>query len=75
MVKKNPKKFKFDAKKIESQFFKNLKMIGYGYISLKQSSRKKRRKIIESFQRHYLPDNVTGKIDIKTFKTSHFLLM
>jgi len=73
--KKNPKKFKFDAKKIESQFFKNLKMIGYGYISLKQSSRKKRRKIIESFQRHYLPDNVTGKIDIKTFKTSHFLLM
>ena len=62
------------VKKIESQFFKNLKMLGYGYISLKQSNGKKKRKIIESFQRHYLPDNVTGKIDTKTLKISYFLL-
>ena len=53
-------------------FFKNLKKIGYRYFSAtnKNASSKK---IIRSFQLHYLPKNVTGKIDKKTLKISHFL--
>ena len=31
------------------------------------------KKIIKCFQQHYLPNNVTGKIDKKTFEISHFL--
>ena len=31
------------------------------------------KKIIKCFQQHYSPKNVTGKIDKKTFKISHFL--
>ena len=29
--------------------------------------------IIKSFQRRYVPNNVTGIIDRKTFKISHYL--
>ena len=29
--------------------------------------------LIKAFQRRFLPNNVTGKIDEKTFKISHFL--
>ena len=31
------------------------------------------KKVIKSFQQHYLPKNVTGKIDRKTLEISHFL--
>ena len=70
--KKNNKNLKVKTSKIESLFFKNLKKLGYNYFSVhKKSSNDK--KIIKSFQMHYLPNNVTGKIDQKTFKISYFL--
>ena len=59
-------------KKIEIQFFKNLHKIGYGYFSINKRNSKDK-KIIKSFQRHYLPGNVTGRLDQKTFIISHFL--
>ena len=59
-------------KKLESNFLNNLKKIGYRYFSNSKKS-SKNKKIIKSFQQHYLPNNVTGKIDKKTFIISHFL--
>ena len=59
--------------KFENLFFKNLKKIGYRYFSInKRKSTDK--KIVKSFQQHYLPKNVTGKIDLKTLRVSHLLL-
>ena len=60
------------SKMSESNFYNNLKKIGYRYFS---SSKKSpgNKKIIKSFQQHYLPNNVTGRIDEKTYKISHFL--
>ena len=59
-------------KNIQNLFFKNLFKIGYRYFSLK-----KRKKsdifLIKAFQRRFLPDKVTGKIDQKTYIISHFL--
>ena len=60
-------------KKTESDFYKNLKKIGYRYLSTSKKGTKNK-KIIKSFQQHYLPNNVTGKIDKKTLKISHFLI-
>ena len=60
-------------KKFEVLFFKNLKKLGYRYFSISKRKTLKIKKIIKSFQQHYLPKNVTGKIDQKTFKISHFL--
>ena len=61
-------------KKKESRnfFFKNLFNIGYRYFSLKKKNIKDR-VIIKSFQSKFLPKNVTGKIDQKTYKISHYL--
>ena len=71
--KNSKKKFRLtDRKKIENLFFKNLHKIGYRYFKIDKRD-KKDRLIIKSFQRHYFPQNVSGKIDIKTFKISHFL--
>ena len=70
--KKDHKNLIIDIKKIESLFFKNLKKIGYNYFRVYKRSTKDK-KIIKSFQQHYLPYNVTGKIDQKTYKISHFL--
>ena len=61
-----------DQKKMEISFFKNIYKIGYRYFSLKKRD-KKDKFIIKSFQRHYLPKNVSGKIDLKTYKISYFL--
>ena len=58
---------------IHRAFFKNLQKIGYRFFSVNKRSTNKDKKIIKSFQRHFLPKNVTGKIDQKTFKISHFL--
>ena len=59
-------------KKIDILFFKNLKKLGYRYFNI--TKRKTiDKKVIRSFQRHYLPNRVTGKIDKKTLKISHFL--
>ena len=71
-LKKNKTKVKLNLKNREKLFFKNLKILGYRYFSIyKRNSKDK--KIIRSFQQHYLPDNVNGKIDQKTFETSYFL--
>ena len=65
-------KIKLNRKKIENFFFKNLQQIGYRYFKIQKRSEKDW-KVIKSFQSHYLPKNVTGKIDQKTFKISLFL--
>ena len=57
---------------MENLFFNNLKKLGYRYFKINKRSLKDR-KIIKSFQRHYVPDNITGIIDRKTFKISQFL--
>ena len=59
-------------KKIESLFYQNLYKIGYRYFKIKKRANADKF-IIASFQNRYLPQNVTGKIDLKTFKISHFL--
>ena len=59
-------------KKTENLFFKNLYKIGYRYFKINKRA-KEDKYIVASFQRHYLPQNVTGKIDLKTLKISHFL--
>ena len=63
----------FDTKKIEILFYKNLKKLGYRYFSGNKMN-KKNKLVIKSFQQHYLPKTVTGKIDKKTYKISHFLI-
>ena len=66
--------YNFNLKKKEnSLFFKNLYKIGYRYFSLIKRDKKKEAKIIKVFQQKYLPKNVSGKIDQKTFKICHFL--
>ena len=61
-----------DEKKLKTLFFKNLKKLGYRYFDINRRNIRDR-KIIRSFQQHYLPENLTGKIDKKTLKISHFL--
>ena len=63
----------FNKSDFESSFFKNLKKIGYRYFSISKRKPKDKR-IVKSFQQHYLPKNVTGKIDLKTFRISHLLV-
>ena len=67
------KKLKLTNKEgIKNLFFKNLFKIGYRYFHVFKR-RKKDILIIKSFQQHYLPNKVSGKIDKKTFKISQFL--
>jgi N-acetylmuramoyl-L-alanine amidase len=67
------KKLKFtDYKKIESLFFNNLFKIGYRYFIVTKRT-KNDRLVIKSFQQHYLPHKVSGKIDQKTLNISDFL--
>ena len=63
---------KVKSKKIDKIFFKNLKKLGYRYFNIERRNFKDQ-KIIKSFQQHYSPKNVTGKIDQKTFQISQFL--
>ncbi len=55
-------------------FFKNLKKLGFRYFSLNIRKKIEDKKIIKSFQQHYLPKNVTGKLDQKTHIICHFLV-
>ena len=64
---------KSNSKQTEVLFFKNLKKLGFRYFNVHKRNYKDI-KIIKSFQQHYLPNNVTGKIDQKTYKISHFLV-
>ncbi len=63
---------KIDQKKIRQLFFKNLFKIGYRYFDKKKRG-KKDSLIVKAFQRRFLQNKVTGKIDKKTLITSHFL--
>ena len=56
----------------QTVFFKNLKKIGYRYFSIYKRSLKDK-KVVKSFQQHFAPKNVTGKIDEKTLKISKYL--
>jgi len=58
--------------KVKKLFFKNLFKIGYRYFD-KNRRAKKDIFLIEAFQRRFLPNKVTGKIDKKTFQISRFL--
>ena len=58
---------------MDTLFFKNLQKFGYRYFNIRKRAPKDK-KIIRSFQQHYLPNNVSGKIDQKTLKISHFLI-
>ena len=64
--------FTIDKKKINKLFFRNLKKLGYRYFNINKENLSDK-KIILSFQQHFLPQNLTGKIDKKTFEISHFL--
>ena len=66
-------KIKLNRKNLENLFFKNLKQLGYRYFKT-QIRNVNDRKVIKAFQRHFLPNNVTGKIDKKTYKISLFLV-
>jgi N-acetylmuramoyl-L-alanine amidase len=71
--KKSKKKLQVNKKKeIENLFFQNLYKIGYRYFDLKKR-RVKDKLVIKSFQKRFLPKNISGKIDKKTFEVSHFL--
>ena len=70
--KKNQLDFKLNKKILTKLFFKNLEKLGYRYFRINKRSPNDK-KIIKSFQQHYLQKSVTGRIDKKTFKISHFL--
>ena len=59
--------------KIEELFFKNLQKFGFRYFSINKKNLNDMM-IVKAFQRHYLPDYITGKIDQKTYEISHFLI-
>ena len=61
-----------NQKNIVNLFFKNLYKIGYRYFEVNKRT-KKDKLIIKSFQQHYQPKNVSGKIDRKSLKISHLL--
>ena len=63
---------KIKKKKTRELFFNNLFRIGYRYFK-KNKIDKNDKSVIKAFQRRYLPKNVSGKIDTKTLKISHFL--
>jgi N-acetylmuramoyl-L-alanine amidase len=69
---KKREKIEENKKKLRIVFFKNLKKIGFRYFNVYKRTASDKR-IIKSFQQHFLPQNVTGKIDKKTLKISHLL--
>ena len=62
----------FDKKKMKILFFKNLTKLGYRHFNTHKNNNNNT-KVIKSFQRHYLPNNVTGVMDQKTYEISYFL--
>ena len=65
-------KNKINQKKMEALFYKYLQKVCYRYVTNTKINLKNKM-IVKAFQRHYLPNNITGKINQKTFKISHFL--
>ena len=66
-------KIEVDPKKIKALFFKNLQKFGFRYFSINKKNLNDMM-IVKAFQRHYLPNYITGKIDQKTYEISHFLI-
>ena len=66
------KSIKLNDEKVQKLFFKYLFKIGYRYFDIKRRTDKDIF-LIESFQRRFLPNKITGKIDQKTLKISEFL--
>ena len=66
-------KIEVDPKKIKALFFKNLQKFGFRYFTTNKKNFNDVM-IVKAFQRHYLPNYITGKIDQKTYKISHFLI-
>jgi N-acetylmuramoyl-L-alanine amidase len=64
--------FKINKRYTKTTFFKNLYKLGYRYFNINKRNALDK-KIIKSFQQHYLPKNVNGKLDQKTQIISHFL--
>ena len=60
------------SKKKNSEFFKNLHKLGYRYFKVNKRCLKDKQ-VIRSFQQHFVPNNVNGKIDQKTLKISYLL--
>ena len=69
---KNKNVSKVHPKKMQELFFKNLKKLGYKYFNLRKRNFKEK-KVIKSFQQRYLPNNLTERVDQKTFNISQFL--
>ena len=65
--------FKISKNSQKKNFFKNIHKIGYRYFNKNLRNQKNDRLLIKAFQRRYLPNQVTGNIDYKTYKISHFL--
>ena len=61
-----------NKKILKEKFFNNLFKIGYRYFQKKRRN-KNDSLIIKAFQRRYLPEEVTGSINQKTYVISHFL--
>ena len=59
-------------KNLEALFFQNLYKIGYRYFNTRKRS-KTDKKIIICFQQHYMPMQISGKVDKKTLEISHYL--
>tara|TARA_B100000941_G_scaffold237429_1_gene180415 strand:+ start:99 stop:806 length:708 start_codon:yes stop_codon:yes gene_type:complete len=53
-------------------FFKNLYKIGYRYFNISKRAEKDSF-VIKAFQQKFSPNKITGKIDLKLLKISHFL--
>ncbi len=65
---------KVNKRKMRTMFFKNLQKLGYKYFNVYKKNINDKR-VIRCFQQHYLPNNLSGKIDQKTFKISCFLTL
>jgi N-acetylmuramoyl-L-alanine amidase len=63
---------KMDKKKLRKLFFKNLYKIGYRYFNVKKET-KNDAYVVKAFKRRFLPENINGIIDQKTFIISDFL--
>ena len=60
------------CKKLSVRFFKNLHKIGYRYFNIERKG-KNDKFVIKAFQRRFLPNNINGIVDQKTYLISHFL--
>ncbi len=49
---------------MEALFFKNLQKLGFRYFTNTKKNLKNKM-IVKAFQRHYLPNNINGKINQK----------